>query len=81
MEIRFDNGWSWERIESEIKGKENLSFEVSVSSPLAVFFPVFSLILWTRDRKEVLKVGFHPYDCMASDAIQFVIDKMTRFSS
>ena len=78
MEIRLDKGWSWERIEEEMKKQnQHLCYEVSVSSPTIVFSPSFALRVWTPDEKrEILKVGFHPYDCEALEAIQFVVGKM-----
>jgi len=80
MEIRFDKGWSWERIEKVMRGQEKyLIYEISVSSPTIIFSPSFTLTVWTQDKKrEIMKTGFYPYDCMVSEAIHFVVEKMIK---
>ncbi len=80
MEIRLEKGWSWDKISSELKKqKQDLYFEVSVGSDLSVFLPSFTLKVWTRDRKkEILSVNIYPYDCLSSEAVHFVIDKMIK---
>jgi len=85
MEIRLERGWSWDRISSELKKqRQDLYFEVLVGSNLSVFYPcftlkVFTLEMKTRDKKEeVLSVNIYPFDCLPSEAVHFVIDKMIK---